>query len=429
MREAVAADGRPGRAGYRWAVPLGAAATVVAAACVPVVWPLLAGGVGAGGGAVAAALGQVGGVGGGLLAEAVIRAWDRLRSGKDGQGESGGGPEELRVVLAAELERALGSPSGPGLRAEVAGVMRAVDAVQVALTATIDTAVGGSGERVRAELTRGLGELGAQFAEFRWLLVEVDDQIAGLAESQAVIAAGTRATLDNTEQALMHLTLLRQEMAPLRDGGAGGDQPQSARTPAGGEHAGAPEEAGVQVSGRCPYPGLAAFGPQDAGVFFGREEQIAVLAARLAELCARPGLLAVIGPSGSGKSSLLRAGLLPAIAGGAVPVRGSRAWPMELLTPGAQPLLELATRLASLAGVPAGALEADLRTDPGRITAAIGQALHGHARRQAYAAGGAAPPAALMAAAGSGWDGGPCAADGPGDGAGTGAAASPPGWC
>ena len=104
---------------------------------------------------------------------------------------------------------------------------------------------------------------------------------------------------------------------------------------------------------------------------------------RLAEQLTRPGLLMVLGPSGSGKSSLLRAGLLPAIAAGGLPVRGSQAWPLDLMTPGRRPLLELATRIAALAGIPAGALEADLRTDPARITAAIRQALLAHARRQA----------------------------------------------
>ena len=89
----------------------------------------------------------------------------------------------------------------------------------------------------------------------------------------------------------------------------------------------------------------------------------------------------MLGPSGSGKSSLLRAGLLPAIAGGALPARGSWAWPRVLITPGRRPLRELAAQIASLAGIPAGALEADLRTDPARITGAIRQALLTNARR------------------------------------------------
>ena len=78
VRGCVKSAGAEGRAGHGWVVPLAATAAVAAAACAPVVWPLLVAGGGAT--AVGAALNQVGGVGGGLLTEAVIRAWDRLRS-------------------------------------------------------------------------------------------------------------------------------------------------------------------------------------------------------------------------------------------------------------------------------------------------------------------------------------------------------------
>ncbi|MBA5224780.1 nSTAND1 domain-containing NTPase [Streptomyces griseoaurantiacus] len=68
-----------------------------------------------------------------------------------------------------------------------------------------------------------------------------------------------------------------------------------------------------QVSGVCPYRGLAAFGPEDADWFFGRERATAALVQRLARQSGR-GPLAVVAPSGAGKSSLLRAGLVPALA-------------------------------------------------------------------------------------------------------------------
>ncbi|MDX6677184.1 MAG: hypothetical protein QOE31_1236, partial [Solirubrobacteraceae bacterium] len=71
----------------------------------------------------------------------------------------------------------------------------------------------------------------------------------------------------------------------------------------------------------------------------------------MAELVARlvgAPLLGIVGPSGSGKSSLLRAGLLPALAGGVLP--GSRDWPQVLFRPGAHPLEELAGGLAKAEG-------------------------------------------------------------------------------
>jgi AAA ATPase domain len=321
----------------------------------------------------------VGGVGGGLLAEVVIRVWDRLRGNGEG---SRTGPDELRAALADELERALASPTA-GLRTEVAGVLRAVDAVRVAMAAAVETAVRQSGDRVQAELTRGFRDTGTRFAEFGWMLAEVSDQITSMAESQAEIAAGTRAMLEKQHLTLMQLTLLRREIRP----GCPQDTNRvalevMAAAPADAEHDAGRNADGVPADGECPYPGLAAFGAENAGMFFGREEEVTNLAARLAELCALPGLLVVIGPSGSGKSSLLRAGLLPAVASGAVPVRGSRAWPLDLMTPGQSPLMELATRVATLAGIPAGRLEKDLRDDPDQITASVRQAMLAHGRRQ-----------------------------------------------
>jgi DNA-binding SARP family transcriptional activator/WD40 repeat protein len=82
----------------------------------------------------------------------------------------------------------------------------------------------------------------------------------------------------------------------------------------------------------CPYKGLAPFDAVDADYFFGRERLVADLVARLV---GAP-LLGVVGPSGSGKSSVVRAGLLPALAGGVLP--GSNRWTRELIRPGDHPM-------------------------------------------------------------------------------------------
>jgi WD40 repeat protein len=92
----------------------------------------------------------------------------------------------------------------------------------------------------------------------------------------------------------------------------------------------------------CPFKGLAFFDVADAGYFFGRERLVAELVARLV---GAP-LLGVVGPSGSGKSSVVRAGLLPALAEGVLP--GSESWPQVLVRPGEHPVRELRRALAEL---------------------------------------------------------------------------------
>jgi DNA-binding SARP family transcriptional activator/RecA/RadA recombinase len=105
------------------------------------------------------------------------------------------------------------------------------------------------------------------------------------------------------------------------------------------------DSAGVVV---CPFKGLAAFEPEDAAFFFGRERLVAEMVARLA---GAP-LLGLVGPSGSGKSSALRAGLLPALRQGVLP--GSEGWSVALLRPGEHPLRALGD--ATSAAAPEGRL-------------------------------------------------------------------------
>jgi DNA-binding SARP family transcriptional activator/WD40 repeat protein len=90
----------------------------------------------------------------------------------------------------------------------------------------------------------------------------------------------------------------------------------------------------------CPFRGLAPFDAAQSEYFFGRERLVAGLVARLVGSTR----LAVFGPSGSGKSSVLRAGLLPALADGVLP--GSERWRQVPMRPGAHPLAELDRALA-----------------------------------------------------------------------------------
>ncbi|HYQ91571.1 MAG TPA: hypothetical protein VES89_05715, partial [Candidatus Competibacteraceae bacterium] len=96
----------------------------------------------------------------------------------------------------------------------------------------------------------------------------------------------------------------------------------------------------------CPYPGLRPFRRDEAGLFFGREAQIEAMLAKLED----QRFLAVVGVSGCGKSSLVQAGLLPALEAGFLSNAGPD-WRMAILRPGEAPFKRLAEALSQPAAL------------------------------------------------------------------------------
>jgi hypothetical protein len=130
-----------------------------------------------------------------------------------------------------------------------------------------------------------------------------------------------------------------------------------------------------------PYKGLRPFGEADADDFFGRETLIQELLGRIAEVGDPAAgskqdltrFLAVVGPSGSGKSSVVKAGLIPALRRGGVP--GSEDWFFLDLMPGAHPLEELEAALLRIAVNPPESLLAQLREDERGLLRAVQRVL------------------------------------------------------
>ncbi|MEU6373801.1 AAA family ATPase [Streptomyces sp. NPDC046909] len=114
----------------------------------------------------------------------------------------------------------------------------------------------------------------------------------------------------------------------------------------------APADPGV-----CPYRGLASYRPQHARWFFGRERSTEALVARLRAAERTGGLIMLVGASGAGKSSLLSAGLVPALRGGALDDESRPATSVLEFVPGADPLKELSRQIPELEGVTSAAEE------------------------------------------------------------------------
>ncbi len=322
-REAIRAVVRRHGARLKAATPAGMIAALVAAACAPIVTS---------GAPVEAIIALVGATGGGYISEFIKGVIDRL------QGQDGSGPRS-QAEVHRELERELlarlqaHDERAAGLRIDAAVLLRSVQGVQAALEA--------ASYDVQVALTDAFGELSGEFREFGWML---DESLRAL----TVIQRTQRYQIDQVRQLHVKLNLLVGRQADPAVGSTDLDEP---------------------VDELCPYMGLAAFQPEDAQWFFGRQRLVAELIARLSEAP----FLAVIGPSGSGKSSVLRAGLVPAVWDGALP--GADVWTTIVVTPGGRPSEELAFRLSAQCNVAARSLLGDWRAEPAWLRMAVRQAL------------------------------------------------------
>ncbi|MFD3695303.1 helix-turn-helix domain-containing protein [Streptomyces sp. NPDC058646] len=184
--------------------------------------------------------------------------------------------------------------------------------------------------------------------------------------------------------------VLRAEGGLLRMAREGESPDGDARADVGaGDGNGSGTEApGPQSEGDCPYRGLPAFTSRDAAWFFGRERATSELAERVFERIGN-GPLLLVAPSGAGKSSLLNAGLVPALRRpGGFPMPGAEDWPVVALTPTAHPLEELLDRAAKALGSDLGVTVREVRDRPRTLLEAV-RRLSGTGPA---AAGGPQPP-------------------------------------
>jgi WD40 repeat protein len=325
---------------------------LVGALCASALAPVLA--VAAGAGAVViAGVGVLGSVGANVLTDVVTKAIEGLRVGGRRTTHS-----EVEAAVAAAIERALvAGPLARSLRRDVAAVLRETGTVAAALEAAVEV----GDPATKDELTAALTAVSAEFEEFGFVLAEIQEAAGAILEMLRRQDAERRADRGRAYEIAVQLWLLREELAVVER-----RTRLHAMLAAGGGQA-------VAWAG-CPYRGLLPFEQDHTAVFFGRERLTAELVTALATRLTGLGMLVVTGASGAGKSSLLRAGLLPALARGSL-VDGSAEWPRIVLTPTRTPLEELATHLAVLGGMGATTVRRDLAGAPDRAHMIVRQAL------------------------------------------------------
>ncbi len=310
------------------------------------------------GGVPAADIRMLSSVAGGALTQAVADALARLRQRGQARTPS---RDDLEKGIAQQVQQALasGDQRANALRSEIASVLKVIDAGGIGLRAAMEE----TNERVRTDVIAAINVLSSGFSEMEFLIKDAAKAAEELQKRLDVEGANVWAIIERNERQSTDVRLVREELAAragvLRVGGPSA--------------AGRGDRVARWVRG-CPYRGLLPFGETDAELFYGRERLAAELAARLATRVTRGGLVVVTGASGAGKSSLLRAGLLPILSRGQQ-VPGSGHWPRIVMTPTKDPLTELATCLAALDGTDTVAVRDGLVQHPDQAHLAVWSAV------------------------------------------------------
>ncbi|GAA2255325.1 hypothetical protein GCM10010402_08260 [Actinomadura luteofluorescens] len=359
-RLADAAD-TAGEHARRWSAPV-----LLGVLCGGAFSPLVLSGVG-GAALLAAGTGAAASVGGNVLTDVVKAGVERLgeRHEQHGEGEEFS-QEEVEAELARGIERVLeaGGREAEALRGEIAVVLEEIGAVGAAVQAAVR-----SGNEVLLErLTEGLSEVGRDFHEFGFVLADVRAQLVLLRDDVDAQGGQVRVAVDLLYRQATQIRMLLDQVSQFNTQNRSAAEDDSPAPETGWEG--------------CPYRGLVPFGEGESAVFYGRERVTARLVTDVSRRLTSPGLVVVTGASGAGKSSLLSAGLLPAIGRGEL--RESAAqWPRHLIkTPTGRPLERLASVLAPMAGLDAATVHAGLSEDPERAHLLVRQAVEGDARRR-----------------------------------------------
>ena len=339
---------------------------MTAAALAPVLVPAAAA---SGADALQALLAQFGGAGAGYLTAIVSEAVSRDKEQQETPSLS---EETLRELLRAVFDAELEGPRAAEARLALAGFVHQVNGVGEALQAANEIGP----PELAWEFAQRMDELSRSYGELFALRDDLRRAIEALQRTTAYMFAATREYMEAARQnnddmrsmIIRFASLHRQIVRSLEAGTT------VTSTPADGSWTGN----GAESDELSPYPGLFPFEVQDADRFYGRDDLVATLVSALNERLHGDTPLIVMGASGAGKSSILRAGLIPELLNGQVAVPGSMEWPWVPITPGPAPVRDLAVYLATLARIPPQQIVDQLEKDPASAALIVRQAVLAH---------------------------------------------------
>jgi WD40 repeat protein len=280
-----------------------------------------------GGTAAVARVGVLSSVGASALGGVLAGAVDRVRSAHPSADLS---RSDVQQEISRSLKEILsaGNTHADEVRSDIAMVLREIDAGGTVFRAAIEA----GDEELQREALAAVGAVSAEFGDLEFMLADLARAAGEIQDSLGGQGTELRATSEQVARQSADVRMIREQLAVI-------EQRRQQWMPGSGR----PGQGGPQWTGGCPYRGLLPYEQAHETVFFGRERLTATLAGTLAQA----GIVMVTGASGAGKTSLLKAGLVPALARG-VQVPGSAAWFQISMTPGTRPLTELSAQLARL---------------------------------------------------------------------------------
>jgi WD40 repeat protein len=318
---------------------------------------------------VAAGVGVLSSVGANALGDVLADALDRVISAHS-PGDLSHADVQRQISRSVREILSVPTTQADQVRSDIAMVLREIDAGGTVFRAAIEA----GDEELQREVLAAVEAVSAEFGEMEFMLVDLARAAGEIQNSLGGQSTELRTANQTVARQSADVRLIREELAVIEQ-----------RTGQWIPGSGRPDQDRPQWTDGCPYRGLLPYDQAHEPVFYGRDRLTAVLAGTLAQA----GLVMVTGASGAGKTSLLQAGLVPALARG-VQVPGSSSWFRISMTPGPRPLTEFSAQLAQLGDRDPAVIRKGLADAPGDAQLLVSDIVQAAAGRQQDRAGSGA---------------------------------------